>query len=113
MSEQDFSTESTPAFDPAVTGENPVFSVSSFDSAEFSTVPPVAEEEPKRLPRRTNFALLAWAFIVFSIGIGIWLIPFRASFDPFVVAVAASGTIGSLLLVTAILVAVSERKHRR
>ncbi|EEH64107.1 hypothetical protein HMPREF0044_0578 [Gleimia coleocanis DSM 15436] len=110
MTEKDFSTTSTaPAFSPEVTGEDATQPL----TMQLPLPAETATDELKEPKRGTNFGLLAWAFIVFSIGIGLWLIPFRAAFDPVRLTITAFATIGILLLVTAVMMAISEHKQRK
>lgn len=94
------------AFSPEATGETLVT-----ESTYFSPQPYTIPEPPLR--KGTNFGLLAWAFVIVTLGILVWTIPFLEKVDPVVLTIVASGSIGFVLLVTAFAVALVERKRSR
>ncbi|MDO5060801.1 MAG: hypothetical protein Q4D73_04120 [Actinomycetaceae bacterium] len=94
------------AFSPEATGETV-----GMTSPGFSPQPYTIPEPPLR--KGTNFGLLAWAFVIVTLGILVWTIPFLEKVDPVVLAIVASGSIGFVLLVTAFAVALVERKRNR
>ncbi|MCS4485180.1 hypothetical protein NXS08_06840 [Gleimia sp. 6138-11-ORH1] len=127
------SSPTVSAFSPEATGETPVSPAPSFAETN-ADVPPVGSEAPlagtdTSFPSGTydsasysadsvagskgiNFGLLAWAFIVFAIGVFIIVLPFTNGIDPVVLAIVSSGAIGLVLLVFAFVTALKERKRR-